>query len=297
MKIYDCFMFFDEEMLLDLRLNILDKYIDKFVITEANYMHSGRPKKLLFDINKFSKFKDKIIYIVVDNPPPNLLRIKNEDSKDKKDLKKIHNAYKREIYQIERAQDGLVEAGKSDTIIISDLDEIPNLEKVDFSFTKQKLTFFKQQMFYYKFNLLHESLPWYGSKACKKKYFKSPQWLRSIKNKKYPMWRMDTLFSKKKYNDIKFINDGGWHFTNMRNAENLNTKLSNFLHHIDFETSGLNTNDLKNLMNQKKIMYNHNIDKKGFKWGDGETLKKIDINKLPKYINQNIQKYKEWIES
>ena len=54
MKIYDCFMFFDEEMLLDLRLNIMDKYIDKFVITEATYTHSGQPKKLIFDINKFS---------------------------------------------------------------------------------------------------------------------------------------------------------------------------------------------------------------------------------------------------
>ena len=51
MKIYDCFMFFDEEMLLDLRLNVLDKYVDKFVITESQYMHSGNPKKLVFDIN------------------------------------------------------------------------------------------------------------------------------------------------------------------------------------------------------------------------------------------------------
>ena len=69
MKIYDCFMFFDEEMMLDLRLNILDKYVDKFVITEATYMHSGKPKKLLFDISKFSKFKDKIIYNVIDKEP------------------------------------------------------------------------------------------------------------------------------------------------------------------------------------------------------------------------------------
>ena len=49
-------MFFDEEMLLDLRLNIMNKYVDKFVITEATYMHSGKSKKLLFDISKFSKF-------------------------------------------------------------------------------------------------------------------------------------------------------------------------------------------------------------------------------------------------
>ena len=79
MKIYDCFMFFDEEMLLDLRLNIMDKYVDKFVITEATYMHSGKPKKLIFDINKFQKFKDKIIYIVVDKPPPDLYEINDTD--------------------------------------------------------------------------------------------------------------------------------------------------------------------------------------------------------------------------
>ena len=72
MKIYDCFMFFDEDMLLDLRLNIMDKYVDKFIITEATYMHNGSKKKLNFDINKFKKFKDKITYIVVDEPPPNL---------------------------------------------------------------------------------------------------------------------------------------------------------------------------------------------------------------------------------
>ena len=75
-------MFFDEEMLLDLRLNIMNKYVDKFVITEATYMHSGNPKKLIFDINKFSKFKDKIIYIVVYKVPPNLEKINKNDSEE-----------------------------------------------------------------------------------------------------------------------------------------------------------------------------------------------------------------------
>mgnify|MGYP006113281241 CR=1 FL=1 len=296
MKIYDCFMFFDEEMLLDLRLNIMDKYVDKFVITEASYMHSGKPKKLLFDINKFSKFKDKIIYIIVNDPPPRLLEISDLDKSDVRDLKKIQNAYKREIYQIEKTQDGLVDANPDDIIIVSDLDEIPNLENIDFSYFKKNLVFFKQKMFYYKFNLLHESLPWYGSKACQKKYFKSPQWLRSIKNKQYPIWRLDILFSNKKYNNISFIKDGGWHFTNMRKAEDLNNKLSNFLHHVDFETSGLKTSDLEKLIRQKKVMYNHTIDKKGFKWTEGEILKKIDTKILPKYIIKNIDKYKQWIE-
>ena len=60
MKIYDCFQFCDEEMLLDLRLNVMDKYVDKFVITEATYTHNGKSKKLIFDINKFLKLKIKL---------------------------------------------------------------------------------------------------------------------------------------------------------------------------------------------------------------------------------------------
>jgi len=132
MKIYDCFQFFDEEMLLDLRLNIMDKYIDKFVITEATYTHSGNPKKLIFDINKFEKFKDKIIYIVVDKPPPDLLKIDDKDSINERQSKMTLNAKKRETYQINMTQEAIAKANPDDIIIVSDLDEIPNLEKIDF---------------------------------------------------------------------------------------------------------------------------------------------------------------------
>jgi len=87
MKIYDCFQFFDEEMLLDLRLNIMDRYVDKFVITEATYTHNGKVKKLIFDINKFAKFKDKIIYIVVDKQHPDLFKIDESDNQVKQWIK------------------------------------------------------------------------------------------------------------------------------------------------------------------------------------------------------------------
>ena len=87
MKIYDCFMFFDEEMLLDLRLHVMNKYVDKFVITEANYMHNGKPKKLIFDINKYQKFKDKIIYVVVDQPPPDLFELSTNESQKSRESK------------------------------------------------------------------------------------------------------------------------------------------------------------------------------------------------------------------
>ena len=142
MKIYDCFMFFDEEMLLDLRLNIMDKYVDKFVITEATYMHSGVPKKLVFDINKFQKFKDKIIYIVEDEPPPNLYKIDEKANINSRDRKRKLNAYKREIFQIQKTQDGLINADSNDIVIVSDLDEIPNLENTDLRKINEKLIFF-----------------------------------------------------------------------------------------------------------------------------------------------------------
>jgi beta-1,4-mannosyl-glycoprotein beta-1,4-N-acetylglucosaminyltransferase len=289
-------MFFDEEMLLDLRLNIMDEYVDKFVITEATYMHSGESKKLLFDINKFSKFKDKIIYIVVDTPPPNLFKIGDDNSLNTKESKKILNASKRELYQIEKTQDGLVKADPDDVIIVSDVDEIPNLEKVNFNAIDQKLIFFKQKMFYSKLNLLYKLIPWYGSKACTKKYFKSPRWLRSIKNKKYPVWRFDILFSQFKYNDIYYVIDGGWHFTNIRKPIDLKKKLSNFLHHVDFEKSGLEVEDLERLMNEKKVMYKHKIDKKGYKWGEGEKLQTISLEEMPKYIIENFEKYRTWLD-
>ena len=200
MKIYDCFQFFDEEMLLDLRFNVLDKYVDKFVITEATYMHNGKPKKLNFDINKYSKFKDKIIYIIVDKQPTDLFEIKRED-KDKKDTygqKLVLNGYKRDNYQREMAFKVLEGIEPNDWIIINDIDEIPNLKNFNLKLQKSKLVIFKQKIFYYKFNLLYPNVSWYGSKACKRKNFLSPQWLRNVKHKKYPPWRLDVVLSKKK---------------------------------------------------------------------------------------------------
>ena len=138
MKIFDCFMFFDEEILLDLRLNYLNNYVDKFVIVESLYTHSGEKRKLLFDINTFRKFKDKILYIVADKEPDNISKISTTDSEDKKNSKYILNAAKRENFQRNYIQKGLAKANPEDMILISDLDEIPNLETNDLKNIKSK---------------------------------------------------------------------------------------------------------------------------------------------------------------
>ena len=298
MKIYDCFQFFDEEMLLDLRLNIMDKYVDKFVITEATYMHNGKPKKLNFDIKKYSKFKEKIIYIVVDDQPPNLYEIRDSDN-DKQDTrgqKLVLNGYKRDNYQREKAADSLKDLDPEDWIIINDIDEIPNLENVIFKNIKNKIIIFRQKVFYYKFNLLYPGISWYGSKISKKKNFISPQWLRDLKHKKYPLWRLDTLFSKKKYTNIIHINDGGWHFTNIKSPEDIKKKLSNYTHHYEFEQSGLNIDDLKKKITEKKIIYDHGVDQRQPKWKSEKTLTKTDLKNMPTYLRENYKKYANWLD-
>ena len=298
MKIYDCFMFFDEEMMLDLRLNILDEYVDQFVITEATYMHSGKPKKLLFDINKFSKFKDKIIYNVIDKEPSNIETIYEED-KDEKDTrgqKLINNSNKREHFQREMAQESLKKADPEDIILINDVDEIPNLKGINFNTIKKKLIFFKQKTFFYKFNLQHDKINWTGSRACRKKNLISPQCLRDTKDKKYPIWRLDIMFSKIKYNSIHYVDNGGWHFTNIKSPEEIEKKFLNFLHHQDFEYSGLNLSDIKKMVENKKILYDHSVDQRDFKWTGSKTLKKVGLSEMPNYIRENYKKYSKWLD-
>jgi beta-1,4-mannosyl-glycoprotein beta-1,4-N-acetylglucosaminyltransferase len=296
MNIYDCFMYFDEDLLLDLRLHSLDKFVKKFVITEATYTHNGSKKELNFDINNFKKFKDKIIYIVVDKQPENILDLKDNDDKGKKGEKLILNGMARDYFQRENLSKGLIDAVDQDLILISDLDEIPNLQELNFTKINNEIFIFEQQMFYYKLNLFYDDFTWLGTKATKKKNFISPQWLRNIKGKNYSKWRIDTFFSKKKYTNLIFVKNGGWHFTCLRTPEELEKKLLNFAHHYEFEESGLKINDLKKLITEKRVMYDHNVDQKGYKWSGKSILKKINTDLLPKYVSSNLKKYSDWID-
>ena len=296
MDIYDCFMYFDEDLLLDLRLNYLDKFVKKFVITEATYTHNGNKKKLRFDINKFKKFKDKITYLVVDKQPDNILNIVEGESEKKRGEKLILNGMARDYYQRDVLKKGLTNTLDNDLILVSDLDEIPNLNSLDFSMIKNDILIFEQKMFYYKLNLFYENYNWLGTRATKSKNFLSPQWLRNIKGKNYSKWRIDTLFSKKKYSNLKFVKNGGWHFTCLRTPEDLEKKLLNFAHHYEFEDSGLKLKDLRKLINEKRAIYDHNTDSKGYKWSGKDRLKKLDLKYLPITISKNLEKYKEWLD-
>ncbi len=293
MKIYDCFMYFDEEVVLDLRLNSLNEYVDYFVIVESIFTHKGDKRELKFNHRKFEKFKNKIIYLVSDKEPEGLFKIK--------DPKNDHGAYIMNALLRENSQrnfitEGLKLAEDEDLILISDVDEIPNLEKIDFSKYKEKIIQFKQEMFYYKFNLKLPNLNWTGTKGCKKKNLISPQWLRNVKDKKYPFFRVDTFFSKTKYTNIKFIDNGGWHFSNIKSAEEIEYKLKSYLHHREFDVNPMNTEEIENIIKKKQAIYNLNVDKRTNKIGNGRKLENYPVHKLPYYLQMNIKKYEKWID-
>ena len=268
--IYDCFSYWDEDLLLDLRLNILDEYVDFFVIVEGNKTWQNNSKNLKFDIKKFQKFKKKIIYIPVTDLP---------DGKD---------PYMRENYQRNCIERGLKAANDDDFVIISDLDEIPN-PKVFKNF-KENMHFavFKQKHFYYKFNLQSQKNPtWLGSRICKKKYLKSPQWLRNLKFKKRPFWRLD----KFRLNNI--LDNGGWHFCNIKTEHELLNKYKNLCETDDpihfkekIDKKFLNLNEIK-----KRVETGEDII------GRDDKFLKINIDQTyPKYFLDNLSKYKSWID-
>jgi len=296
MRIFDCTTYYKEDLMLEVRFNILDKYVDKFVIAEAKYSHSGEKKKLNFDINKFSQFKKKIIYIKIDNEPNNIVYTNKNNHLFEEEADMRTNSIKRINYQRDKLIDGLYEADDDDYILYSDNDEIPSLENIDFQNIKSKILIFKQKLFYYKFNLFFERMDWFGTKACKKKNLISLSWLRDIKSKKYPQYRLDTIFSKTKYRDVRIVVDGGWHFSQVKTPKDIETKLLNGEQHAEFKKTGRNLEYIEDLVKRKIIDYDHGADSKSYKYSKEFKLRSVSIDSLPPYLRQNVNKYSEWFD-
>ena len=265
MAIYDCFQFFNEDHTVDLRMNILDPYVDFFVISESTKTHQGHNKKINFDIKNFPQFKDKIKFLVADY--------------DKKINFENHTGGESIIEQHQRNYliNGLKDASPEDLIILSDSDEIPDLSKIKNINRNKKFIAFSQKMFMYKLNLLNvEESGWIGSKITKKKNISSMQDLRNLKFKNYPFWRIDK-------GHLQII-EGGWHFSFLQTPDQILKKIKSFSHG-EFNNSLLNENRI-----EEKILKNEDI------FGRDIKLEKIDLNEnFPKYIYNNQEKFSKWI--
>ena len=267
MAIYDCIQFFNEEHILELRINILNEFVDFFVIAESTTDHQGNSKKLNFDLSKFKKFENKIIYVVVD------------DTSDT--IKKPHIGGESLVEQHQRnsIMRGLKNCLDHDLIILSDVDEIPDLTKLDQFDKKNKYAVFSQKAYAYKLNLFNKSENnWHGSKMCLKKHLKSPQWLRNLIFKKYPFWRID------KPQKLQIIENGGWHFAYLLDSEGISKKIQSFAHGEDNKKDNTDVDKIE----KKMAKFLHPT--KDFE------LQKVEIdNTFPQYIVDNKAKLKEWI--
>ena len=262
MNIIDCFLYNNEDLILELRLNLLDKHIDKFVIIEARYNHSGVIKENYnFNIENFKKFKEKIIYLKLEDFPNGF------------------NHWERENYHRNYILKALENTHQEDYIIISDIDEIPNLDEINqVLIDKRKYTAFKQKMIYYKFNLLNASEPnWYGSKMCKFKYLKNPQWLRKQKVKNYPFYRLDKI----KWN---IVDKGGWHFSFVMSPEEVSKKIKSFAHSEFNKTKFTNINQISEKINSHKDLFGRDFN-----------FKVIKDEELPNYIIENREKFSDFL--
>lgn len=198
--IYDCFTFFKELDLLELRLNMLYDHVDRFVLVEANKTHVGSSKPLIFEENKdrFARFMDKIIHRKVhyDEVPDN---------------------WHVEITQRNRIIDGLDQCKPDDIIIISDVDEIPNPALLKNLTPPGKCIGLQQLMCYYYFNNINISKPlWTGSAVTTYRYLQ-----------KVDASDIRLLVRKKR---VPKLRNGGWHFSYLGNTEYIVDKIRSAAH-------------------------------------------------------------------
>ena len=274
MKVYDCITYCGEDLLLKIRFETLFNKVDKFIIVEASKYFNGEDKPKLFNINNFDRYKNKIDFYYIDNLP-----------------KFDGNNLEYEYFIKNQIKRGLNNLDPDDIILISDADEIPNLESEKYK--KFDSTVFLQKMYYYKFNIhLYEGLKWNNkvaaTKSCKFKFFESVQKVRNFRVKNIPWWRFDRKI--KRYVE----NDGGWHFSYLMNSKQISSKLKKFEHEVAHLKKGKKYDmqeltDIKNIENKISKLQDP-YDREDIK------LRKVQIDKsYPEYIYKNLDSLSDYI--
>lgn len=286
-KVYDCFIFYNELDLLELRLNIMDPVVDHFVIVEASTTHKGEPKLWYYQENeqRFDKWKDKIIYIQVDLPDNyeefayiddtagtefsfhhwchNLIM---KDITTKGFFKTDNPVHGREQYQRSATIMGLFDAEPDDIIMLSDIDEIGNPDTIQVilnNFDPSRVYALRQNSYYYKLNLLKET-HWVGQRIATLAKFNeiTPDQYRHVR-------------------DI-IVEKGGWHFSFQGNSEQVRNKLIQYSH-CDLAT--------EEVLEHLDTRVENGIDP--FNRGN---LIRVDIDhRFPEYVQNNIDQLQNMI--
>ncbi len=248
--VYDCFTFYNELDLLEIRLNVLDKVVDKFVLIESDRTYTNLKKPLYYKINakRYIKFRDKIIHVVVRDSP------------------NVSHPWIIEHFLMAAATRGLSKAQGNDTILISNLDEIPNPEQIlKYKNRPGKLKVFEQTFFYYFLNFASTNRIWYGPKMLTYKDFLTYQ---------------DAYVIRHSPNSVN-IKNGGWHFSYMGGIKKIREKMATGSHQ-EFNNDKYNTKEkIMIAIIQKRDFLNH-----------GDKFDFADIKSLPVYLQENLSKYR-----
>lgn len=286
--IFDCFIFFNEFELLEIRLNELNDVVDKFVLVEATKTHQGKDKPLYFEENKkqFSGFLNKMIHIAVSDYP------------------KRANPLQLEYHQRNKIYEGLNACLPEDQIIISDIDEIPRPAKIIEAKELKGIKIFEQEMFYYFMNCLNVSnigrnrkFKWFGPIMADFKYLKTPQKWRNICVNLMGVYHPNPLYQIYGFlyynllkvfnrNPIHIMKDGGWHFSYLGGIEKIIEKIESF-HHTEYNAEEYkNPDKIEKAMNEGKDIFGRNLQYQFVKLS----------STFPRYILENEKKFNHLIK-
>ena len=263
-KIYDCITFFQENFITNIRFEILNKYVDFFVVCESIYDHRGKKKEINFKLNN-PNFRNKVRHLILRDPFPENL-----------------NLWERQAFQREYIFNGIKDSHDEDYIMFSDPDEIPRPEKLEKLFLKKRYAIFQQKCFNYKLNLLNlNETPWSGTRLTKRKFLKSFDYMRQniLKKNVKKWWKFNVE------RNIQIIEDGGWHFNNLFSPEMISNKLKSFAHDEFATHEYSNVEMIKKNIEQKKDLFNR-----------GHKLERVEVDETyPDYIIQKKAELGEFI--
>ena len=270
MKIYDCFPFYNELDLLDLRLAELYDHVDHFVIVEATTTFQSNPKELYLKDNwdRYAQYHDKMIHIVVDDAPGD------------------PDAWVNDIFQRNAIMRGLDGADDEDIIIVEDADEILRPEIIDHMRANPKdIMGFRVPYFNFKLNyLLVNNVESYHvwSVACKRKYLEAPDAFRGTR------FNLTQLPLNYEDETIRMYEHAGWHFTYLGDDEFIRNKIKSFAH------TELNNDDVLSKINVEDMI------KRGVGFNPLDLRPFIQVavdDYFPKTVVDNIEKYQDRILS
>ncbi|MFI5203079.1 MAG: hypothetical protein ACHQF2_01185 [Flavobacteriales bacterium] len=290
--VVDCFTFFNELDLLEIRLNELNPVVDKFVLVEATHTHQFKPKPLYYAENKerFSNFHNKIVHVVVDKYPPN----------------PENTPWIYERHQRNMIAEGLKGFSDDDFILVSDLDEIPRPSSIQQALKNDGMSIFIQDCYYYFINCINSSpqgndepYKWTGTVMARKKLIDnkfSPQFLRDvsihalsanhprfISRMVWKWWKFKKLTLKGV--PVHFMQNAGWHFSYLGGVDRIIAKIESFAH------NEFNKPEFKNPERIGEAIRNgEDIFGRGYTY----SFVKVD-DTYPTYILNNLKKFSSLI--